>query len=118
MKAFIFSVILFLIILSIVIINSLYIHDFCKEIRDVSDAAHIDIKERASLLCDKWNSCRSILTFSIHEEDIEKMDEFTQGLKSAAESDDRAEIEKYLFLIKRLTASFQKNEEPSLQGIG
>lgn len=118
MKAFIFSIILFSIILSIVIINSLYIHDFCEDIRNIADAEQIDIKERASHLCNKWNSCRSILTFSIHEEDVEKMDEFTQGLKSAAESDDRAEIEKYLFLIKRLAASFQKNEEPSLQGIG
>ncbi len=117
MKAFIFSVILFSIILSVIIINSIYIHNVCREMYEIIDS-QADTSEKAELLCTKWDSCRHILTFSIHEEDIEKMDDLTQGLKSAVDSYDRAEIQKHLILIKKLIATFKKNEEISLEGIG
>lgn len=118
MKTFIFSLILFFIIILVIIFNSLYVQGFCKNINEIADSKYESDSEKAELLCNEWLSHRSVLTFSVHEEDVEQMDELMQGLKSAVTYGDRAETKKYLFLIKELIETFQKDEKISLQGIG
>ena len=117
MKAFIFSIILFSIILLTVIANALYIHNICNKMNDIALNSNLSPEEKASLLCKEWEDNKMIFSFSVHEENLDRMDDLTQGLKSAIALGNRAEIDRQIFLIQELLEKFSKIEEISLQGI-
>ena len=117
MKAFIFSIILFSLILLLIITNSLYIHRTCEEIKLIAQDPVLSPKEKAADICRIWEDNKLLFSFSVHEENIDRMDDLTQGLKSAIANGDHAEINKQIFLIQELLEKFSKTEEISLQGI-
>lgn len=117
MKTFIFSIFLFSLIVSLIIANSLYVHRICKDMTMTAQSADLPLEEKARYLCQTWDANKPIFSFSIHGESIDRMDDLTQGLKSAIADGDRAEINKQIFLIQELLEKFSKTEEISLQGI-
>lgn len=117
MKAFIFSVILFLLILLAITLNSLYIHYACDEMKEILSSHTIDEKVIAERICEAWKAHKRFFSLSVHESQIERMDDITQGLKSATANCDRADFEKHLFLLKELLNEFPSNERFSFQGI-
>ena len=117
MKPFVFSIILFFLVLSIIIANAIYIHKICNEMQAISLSEKLLPEEKATLLCKKWERHKPFFSFSVHEENIDRMDDLTQGLKSAIALGNRAEIDKQIFLIQELLTKLAKTEEISLQGI-
>ena len=117
MKAFIFSIILFSLILLLIAANSLYVHRICKEINQIAASSSLSPEEKVANICQIWSENKTFISFSVHEENIDRMDDLTQGLKSAIAVGNRAEIDKQLFLIQELLDKFSKAEEISLQGI-
>lgn len=117
MKSFIFSTLLFALILLVIVTNSLYVHRVCDELAELAHAATPTSLTTADALCEAWQRHRTYFSLSIHEEQIERMDDITQGLKSATANHDRAEFEKNLFLLEELLEEFLNNEVFSLQGI-
>ena len=117
MKAFIFSIILFCLIIAIIIGNSIYLHSVCDDIRKITENTVLYPEEKAEQLCQTWEEHKIFFSFSVHEENIDRMDDLTQNLKSAIAQGNRAEIDKQIFLIKELLSEISKTEEISLQGI-
>ena len=117
MKTFIFSMVLFFIILLVITANAIYVHRVCDEMSAIASTPGLSPEEKATLLCKKWKDSKAIFSFSVHEESIDRMDDLTQGLKSAIAESNRAEIDKQLFLLQELLEKFSQNEEISLQGI-
>lgn len=117
MRTFVFSVILFSLILLAITLNSIYIHCACDEMKEIISSRDVDEKVRAERLCDAWSAHKRFFSLSVHESQIERMDDVTQGLKSATANCDRADFEKHLFLLKELLEEFPSNERVSLQGI-
>ena len=117
MKAFIFSIILFCLVLATIIGNSIYLHSICADIRAITENTALYPEEKAERLCQKWEDHKTFFSFSVHEENIDRMDDLTQNLKSAIAQGNHAEIDKQIFLIKELLSEISKTEEISLQGI-
>ena len=117
MKAFIFSIILFSLILTTIIGNSLYLHKICKEMCALTSVSDFYSEDKVLELCTTWEKHKTFFSFSVHEENIDRMDDLTQNLKSAIAQNNRAEIDKQAFLIRELLSEILKTEEISLQGI-
>lgn len=117
MKAFIIAVILFFILLFIIIANSVYLHSTCNELNDLLESMTVYDTEKASSFINIWKECRSVFSFSIHEDQLERMDDLSEGLKSAVTENDSAEFKRYKTLLKELLDEFLKNEEISFQSI-
>lgn len=117
MKAFIFSAILFLILIIIISANSLYIRSVCQELLKSLNSCSAEDEASATEFLETWKRRRFFLSFSVHEDQLERMDDLSEGLKSAVISNDGAEFKKHVSLIKELIDELQSNEELSLQGI-
>lgn len=117
MKAFIFSAILFLILIIIISANSLYIRSVCQELSESLSFCSAEDEASATEFLETWKRRRFFLSFSVHEDQLERMDDLSEGLKSAVASNDGAEFKKHVSLIKELIDELQSNEELSLQGI-
>ena len=117
MKAFIFSIILFSLIILMIVGNSLYLHNICDEMREIISSEVLYSEEKAEKICEEWENHKTFFSFSVHEENIDRMDDLTQNLKSAIVQSNRAEIDKQIFLIHELLTEISKTEEISLQGI-
>lgn len=117
MKSFLFSLILFIILISIVIANSIYVHKVCESISEQLSVLSIDNPQSAEDLCTLWRSHRDLLSLSVHESKLERMDDLTENIKSAVAQGDGAEFKKALVLICELLDELAENEEISLQGI-
>ena len=117
MRSFIISIILFFILIFIITANSLYVHSICNELNLLLGDMNAYDTDKASSFINIWRECRSIFSFSIHEDQLERMDDLSEGLESAVTSYDSAEFEKYKTLLKELLDEFLKNEEFSIQSI-
>ena len=117
MKAFVFSIILFLLVILAIIGNSIYLHHICREIREISESSLLSPEEKAEKICNLWEAHKIFFSISVHEKNVDRMDDLTQNLKSAIAQSNRAEIDKQIFLIKELLTEISKTEEISLQGI-
>ena len=117
MKSFIFSTALFFALIILVIANSIYIHKICAKISDAIKELSPDDIDRVEEICALWKKHRYFFAFSVHESQLERLDDLTQDLKSAATRGDGAEFNKNIALINDLIDELVKNEEISFQGI-
>lgn len=117
MRSFVISTVIFAILLTLVITNSIYIHKICdKMISSTLDLSQNDLV-KANELCKIWKNNRSIFSISIHDSHIERITELTENIKSAATLGNGAEFEKNIFLLTELLEELKQNEEISFQGI-
>ena len=76
-----------------------------------------DDEEGVGELCAFWHKHSLIFGISIHNSQIERMNELTEALKSAVAKRDGAEFQEYRSLLTELLEELQKNEEISFQSI-
>lgn len=117
MKAFILSLILFLTLISLIIGNAVYVHSACDELSKMLSELDENDTLGAEKICESWHSHRQILSLSVHETLLERMDDLTENLKSAVTAGDGAEFNKNRALIYELISELIRNEELSFQGI-
>ena len=117
MKAFILSLILFFTLIILIISNAIYVHYFCEELSSILSALDEKDPLAAEEICEVWHSHRPILSLSVHEALLERMDDLTENLKSAVTVGDGAEFNKNRALIYELISELIRNEELSFQGI-
>lgn len=117
MKSLIFSAILFFSLIALVVGNSLYIHSVCNDALSILNTLSPDDEEGVSELCAFWHKHSLIFGISIHNSQIERMNELTEALKSAVAKRDGAEFQEYRSLLTELLEELQKNEEISFQSI-
>lgn len=117
MKAFILSSVIFLILILLIVINSIYIHKICNEMQEIASSLTSQDNDGASQLCLLWEKHKMIFSISIHDSHIEKISELTESIKSAATIGDDAEFKKSIILLNDILDELKKNEEISFQGI-
>lgn len=117
MKAFIFSSILFLVLIAVIITNAIYVHSVCEDLSMILSSISEYDSDAADELCGLWQSHRALLSLSVHESLLERMDDLTEDLKSAVTNRDGAEFEKNRTLIYELITELMRNEEVSFQGV-
>lgn len=117
MKAFILSSVIFLILIILIVINSIYIHKSCDEMQEILRAISPTDKVKINNLCSFWENHKMIFSISIHDSQIEKISELTESIKSAATNGDDAEFNKSIILLNGVLDEIKKNEEISFQGI-
>ena len=117
MKSFIFSIIIFSLLIILVISNSIYIHQVADKMLTISASLSPSNIEATEELYSIWQNNRLIFTISIHDSEIEKISELTENLKSAATIGDSTEFNKNVVLLSDLLQELKKNEEISFQGI-
>ena len=79
---------------------------------ELASSADSCAEKKALELCNTWEKHKTFFSFSVHEENIDRMDDLTQNLKSAIAQSNRAEIDKQAFLIQELLSeilNFYKN---------
>ena len=117
MKSLIFSAILFFSLIALVIANSIYIHSVCTDALKLLDSLSPTDHDGVSELCAFWHKHSLIFGISIHNSQIELMNELTEALKSAVAKRDGAEFQEYSSLLRELLEELCKNEEISFQSI-
>lgn len=117
MRSFILSIIIFAILLTAVIANSIYIHRSCDKMAQLSLSLKETDIEGAQELSTLWQKCQPIFSISIHDSHIEKVTELTENIKSAVTLGNGAEFNKSIILLVKLLEELKQNEEISFQGI-
>lgn len=117
MKSLIFSIILFITLIALVIINSVYIHSICKKALNILNSVTPNDEAGVDQLCDLWHKHSLIFSISVHNSQIERMNELVEGLKSAVAKGDGAEFYEYRSLLSELLEELYKSEEISFQSI-
>lgn len=117
MKAVIFSIILFLILITLLIINSIYIHKTCDKMLKILESLSPGDIDGAEEICDIWKKNRTLFSISIHDSHVEKVNELTEGLKSAVAKSDGAEFNEHAALLYQLLQELKEIEEISFEGI-
>ena len=117
MKSFIFSTIIFFILLLLVFTNSLYIHIISNKMINIANIISISDTDKIEDLSSIWQKHRLLFGISIHDSHIERITELIENIKSAATIGDDAEFHKSLNLLSELLDELKKNEEISFQGI-
>ena len=117
MKAVIFSLILFIILIGLLIANSIYIHKTCNEMLDILSSLSPTDTSGAEKISAIWERNRTLFSISIHDSHIERVNELTEGLKSAVAKSDDAEFNEHVALLSQLLKELKEIEELSFEGI-
>lgn len=118
MRSFVAVLIIFFGVILLVIANALYVCAVCKEISEIAselekngDGARVD--ELQSV----WHSHRALLSLSIELDEIERMNDITESLKSSHELGNLSEFRKNCRLIVDLCEEFSNFECFSINSI-
>lgn len=117
MKSLIFSAVLFIILITVIVINSLYIHSVCNQASEILNSISPYDERGTEKLSSLWQKHRIVFGISIHNSQIDRMNELIEKLKSAVANGDGASVYEYKALISELLDDLRKNEEISLQSI-
>lgn len=117
MKSFIFSIIIFFLLVILIIFNSIYIHKTADKMLMIANSLSLSDAKGTEELYSIWQKNRLFFTVSIHDSEIEKITELTENIKSAATIGDGTEFKKNIVLLSELLDELKRNEEISLQGI-
>lgn len=117
MKSVIFSIILFLILIGLLITNSIYIHKTCDKMLDILDFLSLNDIDGADEISAIWQKNRTLFSISIHDSHIERVNELTEGLKSAIAKSDGAEFNEHVALLSQLLKELKEIEEISFEGV-
>lgn len=119
MKSFAVSVTLFVILLAVVIANSVFLCGVFDGMSEIAASLTWDLSSQSDLdkLISLWEDNRSIITYSIEEDEIDRMNELTQSLLDSFKSSDAAAFEKYRLLLIDLCDEFSRYEKLSLESL-
>ena len=101
MRSLVISLILFIIVLSTVILNAVFIQRTAEAISDIAVALPYssNIAADAQRLSDLWRHRRSLVSLSVKAKDTERMDSLVLSLESAVEQNRFSDIK---LLCKRI----------------
>ena len=117
MKAVIFSAILFTILIILIVANSIYIHKVCDTMLNLLSSLEPSDVNGVEELCSIWKRHRTLFSVSVHDSRVERIDELTEKLKSAAAKSDGAEFEENVTLLSQALEELKEFEELSFEGI-
>ena len=117
MKAFIISIIILTVLILSIILNIFYIHNICDQmLKRALELSPQDISGAESLY-EFWKENEPIFSISIHDSHIERINELTVDIKSAAAIGNGTDFEKNIILLTELLEELKSNEKISFQGI-
>ena len=119
MKSFVAVLIIFTIVLVLVTLNSLYVSNIFSKISDISariSHGREQTKEINTIL-EAWSRSQKILSFSIEADEIERMNDLMESLRTAYLTDNSYERSKYCRLIESLSKELMEYEKISLDSI-
>lgn len=119
MKAFIAVIIIFFLIISLVIANSLYVTNIFSKISDLSndlinDAPNADTVEE---ILSVWQKSQSLLSLSIEADELERMNDLIESLHTACLTNNSYDIKKYCRLVSELSQELMSYERISFDSI-
>ena len=119
MKSFIITIILFSVILSFVILNSIYITKVCNKISDLCNSiSNIpDHPKALTEMFESWKKSKPVLEFSVRISELERMSDLIESLQSSVKSQNEVEIQKYCILISDHAKYIAQHERISFSSI-
>lgn len=121
MRSLIVAIILFIIIVSAVVVNSIYVCRLLGNIERISAEISSTVgKSAASAISDlesTWSSNRTIISLSVESGRIERMDELIISLKSALSAQSEHEVLRLCRLISELCREILVHQRLSFHGL-
>lgn len=118
MRSFVAVVIIFIAVVLLVVANAAYVCAVCAELSSLAAKIEVSGDESAvERLCSRWHSERALLSLSIELDEIERMNDVTEALRSARELGNLSELRKNCRLIAELCEEFSDFERFSLNSI-
>ena len=119
MKSFITSILLFIIIISALIINAIYVCSTCNELQKLSEEIPFSSSKELAIskIKELWNHNCDLFNISIRTGETERMTDLIESLDVAISEQNEFEIKKYCNLIYALAKSISENEKISLHSI-
>ena len=115
MKSFIAVLVIFALLLVLIVSNAIYVRRIFSEISELASQVEEsdDIREIPNI----WSKSQRILSFSIEADEIERMNDLMESLRTSIAADNPYDISKYCRLIKELAEELIEYERISLDSI-
>lgn len=118
MKSLVCALIIFIILAGLVITNSFYVNKTMKNISALVLELENEMKEeKKNAVIDLWNDNRKLLSLSIEADELERMNDLIESLRSVDDQNNFSEFQKYCRLIRELALELSEYESISLEGI-
>ena len=118
MKSLICALIIFLILTVSIFVNSFYVKNTMEHICDLTlkleDSENAEEKNAVVVF---WTDNRILLSLSIEADELERMNDLIETLRTIDVFDERAELQKHCRLIRELAAELSSYESISIDGI-
>lgn len=119
MKSFIAVVIIFSVILTLVIANAFFVSSSLSRLSDLSFEMISDEEHKSNVknIITAWQKSRYLLSFSIEADEIERMNDIIEALRTADQTNNSFEISKCCRLIIDLANELIEYEQISVESI-
>ena len=118
MKSFIFTVIIFSLLIAAIVVNSFFVRKNLGEISALSSSLTVEFCESdTQRIKNLWQEKRNFLSYSIETDELERMNDLIECLVSTDASASPEEFKKYCRLISDLSEELSDYERISLSSI-
>ena len=120
MKAWIISLVLFILLLGLIIGNAVYIHRVAARLCEISDSLVFDEEEteaRFEMLEAYWERNRAFIALSISYRELDRVAEMMISLRSAYETKNASDFEEYRRLFRDVADEISRFERFSVENL-
>ena len=118
MKSFIFTLIIFSLLIALIATNSFFVRRTLNDVSALVSSLHTEFQdEELKKLRDIWEKKRDLLSYSIENDELERMNDLIECLFSIDASESPEEFKKYCRLIEDLSDELSGYEQISLGSI-
>ncbi len=118
MKSLVGAIIIFVILSALVVTNALYVNNIMENISElVFELETSGSEEKKNAVIDMWTDNRKLLSLSIEADELERMNDLIEDLRSTDPHNTFSEFQKLCRLISELATELSKYEKLSIEGI-
>ena len=118
MKSFIISTVLFLLLLTAIVFNALYVRSVSESILEQAEQIGVSFDENAVISLEEyWGKHRSFVGLTVGYRELDHVCETLISLRASCESGNRADAMLYLSLLKDAAEEMARHEELSVSNL-